>query len=269
MWIRVPETIRIELSGTLAPNISAKDVMLFILGQIGCDGAKDMVLEFCGPVVEAMPIDERMTLSNMAIECGAMCGYIAPDEKMLHYLNVDGEQAAEELALANDEGCEFDRVLRYDLTSLKPMVACPPSPDRVLSVDDLGDVKITKAYIGSCTGGKLHDLAEAAEVLRGRKIAEGVRLFVVPASQLVRAEAEKLGYMQIFRDAGGEVLKSGCGACINAGMGNLEKNETGVYATNRNFKGRSGDPSANNYLASPRVVAASAISGRITDQYDE
>lgn len=266
MWIRVPETIRIELSGTLGPNISAKDVMLFLLGQIGCDGAKDKVLEFCGPVVESLPIDERMTLSNMAIECGAMCGFIAPDAKTLHYLNCEEGYGMDPAMLTNDEGCEFDRVLQFDLSSLRPMIACPPSPDKVVSVGEVGDVPITKAYIGSCTGGKLHDLAEAAEVLRGRRVADGVRLYVVPASQLVRKLAEELGYMQIFRDAGGEVLKSGCGACINAGMGNLDKNETGVYATNRNFKGRSGDPSANNYLASPRVVAASAIHGKITDE---
>jgi homoaconitate hydratase family protein len=265
MWIRVPETIRIELTGKLSANISAKDVMLFLLGQIGCDGAKDKVLEFCGPVVETMPIDERMTLSNMAIECGAMCGFIAPDEKTLHYLNCEGAEL-DLAALTNDERCKFDRILQYDLTSLRPMIACPPSPDKVVSVSELGHVPITKAYIGSCTGGKLHDLAEAAEVLRGRKVAAGVRLYVVPASQVVRKTAEELGYMQIFRDAGGEVLKSGCGACINAGMGNLDKDETGVYATNRNFKGRSGDPSANNYLASPRVVAASAIHGKITDE---
>ena len=170
--------------------------------------------------------------------------------------------------MTNDEGCEFAREMVYDLSSMSSMVACPPSPDQVVPVREVGNVPITKAYIGSCTGGKLHDLAEAANVLRGRKVADGVKLFVVPASQLVRKQADELGYMRVFREAGAEILKSGCGACINAGLGALDKQETGIYATNRNFKGRSGDPTANNYLASPRVVAISAICGKISDEID-
>ena len=253
MWIRVPETIRIELTGELPQDISAKDIMLFLLGQIGCDGGKDCVLEFYGPVVEALPVDERMTLANMAIECGAMCGFIKP---------VDSEDPY----LENDADSEYYRELSYDMSSLKSMVACPPRPDSVKSVEEVGDVTITKAYIGSCTGGKLHDLVAAADVLKDRHIAENVRLFVVPASQQVRKHAEESGTMKILEDAGAEILKSGCGACINAGMGALDREETGIYATNRNFNGRSGDPTANNYLASPRVVAISAVRGKISDE---
>lgn len=155
---------------------------------------------------------------------------------------------------------------RYNLSNLQPQVACPPKPDQVVGISELGDVPITRAFIGSCTGGKLFDLASVAEVLKGHHIAPGVDMFVVPASQEVRQKAEQLGYLKIFEEAGVQVLKSGCGACINAGIGGLRKEETGVYATNRNFKGRSGDPTAKNYLASPRVVAISAVRGKISDK---
>lgn len=268
MWVRVPETIVMELSGTLAPHVSAKDIMLFILGQIGCDGATGKVIEFCGPVVRALPIAERMTLANMAIECGARCGMISADQTTLDYLQQRNVIGQPDQLVDNDPGCEFARRYSFDLSDLRAQVACPTRPDRVASVQELAQVPITRAYIGSCTGGKLHDLAEAAAVLRGRRIAPGVNLFVAPASQDVRQQAEALGYLKIFADAGAEVLKSGCGACINAGLGGLGKQETGIYATNRNFKGRSGDPTAHHYLASPRVVAISAVRGWISDQLE-
>ena len=210
-----------------------------------------------------------MTLANMAIECGAMCGLIAADPRACEYLSRARGEAVPTPDLEGDPGCEYERVYRFDLSDLKPQVACPPSPDQVVGVDQLGDVPITRAYIGSCTGGKLFDLQQAAEVLKGRRVAPGVSLFAVPASQAIRLRAEELGYMQVLRDAGARVLKSGCGACINAGHGGLGRDEVGVYATNRNFQGRSGDPSARNYLASPRVVAISAVRGKITDQLGE
>jgi len=172
------------------------------------------------------------------------------------------------MIVQNDPGCRFASEYSYDLSDLGAQAACPTRPDRVVSVKDLDRVPITRAYIGSCTGGKLHDLAEAAEVLQDRHVAPGVTLFVAPASQEVRQQAEQLGYLEVFTEAGAQILKSGCGACINAGVGALGHQETGVYATNRNFKGRSGDPTASNYLASPRVVAISAVRGWITDQLE-
>ncbi|MEM9541303.1 MAG: aconitase/3-isopropylmalate dehydratase large subunit family protein [Cyanobacteria bacterium P01_E01_bin.42] len=268
MWIRVPPTLLFELSGSLPSGISAKDIMLKILGEISCSGATGKVMEFRGPVIDALAIDERMTLANMAIECGAMCGLIAPDEKTDRYIRervARGNIIADEReAVIGDRDAVYERIYQFDLSDLEPQIARPPKPDRVVSISQLEDVAITKAFIGSCTGGKLLDLARAAEVLKGQRVASTVELFVVPASQEVRQQAESLGYLEILQQAGARILKSGCGACINAGMGALEREETGIYATNRNFKGRSGDPTGQNYLASPRTVAISAINGKIS-----
>ena len=266
LWIRVPGTLLIELTGTLPQSISAKDIMLFILGQIGCHGATGKVIEFRGSVIEQLPIDERMTLANMAIECGAVCGLIAPDRKTVEYVR---DRTSEDFTVVvGDSDAEYEQVYQFDLSTLEPLVACPPKPDQVVAVSQLDEIPITRAFIGSCTGGKLHDLAQAAQVLKGHKIAAGVRLFIVPASQQIHQQAQDLGYLEIFEQAGAEVLKSGCGACINAGQGVLGKEEVGVYATNRNFRGRSGDPTAKNYLASPRVVAISALQGKISDRLE-
>lgn len=265
LWLRVPATLLFELSGSLPQGISAKDIMLFILGQIGCNGATGKVIEFRGSIIEQLSIDERMTLANMAIEAGAICGLIAPDELTIEYLqNKIANQKFD--IITSDRDAEYEHIYSFDLTELEPQVARPSKPDRVVNISELAEIKITKAFIGSCTGGKLYDLAQAAEVLKGRKIARGVDLFIVPASQQVRQQAEQLGYLDILERSGAQILKSGCGACINAGIGVLEREEVGIYATNRNFKGRSGDPSGQNYLASPRIVAISAVQGKISDQ---
>ena len=266
MWIRVPPTLVFELSGTLPPQISAKDIILFILGKLGCGGATSKVMEFRGSIIQQLPLDERLTLANMAIECGAMCGLIAADEVTNDYVTSRTSIGFED-AIA-DPDAEYEAVYQFDLSHLEPQVARPPKPDQVVNISQLEDVPITKAFIGSCTGGKLYDLAQAAAVLKDRQVAQGVDLFVVPASMEVRQKAEELGYLAIFEESGAQMLKSGCGACINSGKGVLDKEETGVYATNRNFKGRSGDPTAKNYLASPRTVAISAIKGKITANLD-
>lgn len=267
LWIRVPATLRIELSGTLQPGVSAKDIMLFLLGQLGCDGAIGRVIEFCGQVIDQLPLDERMTLANMAIECGALCGLMSPDALTCAYSRDRSNQPFE--VITSDAAAIYERVYTFDLSHLTPQVACPPKPDQVVDARQLNSIPITKAFIGSCTGGKLFDLAAAADVLRGRKVAPEVSLFVVPASQFVLEQAKTLGYINILEQAGAVVLKSGCGACINAGKGVLAAEETGIYATNRNFKGRSGDPTGKNYLASPRTVAISAVQGRISDRLEE
>ncbi len=266
MWIRVPQTLVFELSGTLPPHISAKDIILFILGQIGCAGATSKVMEFRGSIITQLPFDERLTLANMAVECGAICGLIVPDETTRNYVKSRSSQEFEEII--GDPDAEYEKVYQFDFSNLEPQVARPPKPDQVVSISQLEDIPITKAFIGSCTGGKLYDLAQAAEVLKDRKIADGVNLFIVPASVEIREKAEALGYLEIFEQAGAQLLKSGCGACINSGIGVLAKEETGVYATNRNFKGRSGDPSGKNYLASPRTVAISAVKGKISHHLD-
>nr|ASR75183.1 hypothetical protein [Nostoc sp. KVJ2] len=266
MWIRVPPTLVFELSGTLPSKISAKDIILFILGKIGCAGATSKVMEFRGSILAQLPFDERLTLANMAVECGAICGLIVPDEVTREYLKNRVSQEFTEIS--GDADAEYEKVYQFDLSDLEPQVARPPKPDQVFPISQLEDIPITKAFIGSCTGGKLYDLAQAAEVLNGRQLAEGVNLFIVPATIEIREQAEKLGYLDIFEQAGAQILKTGCGACINSGLGVLAKEETGIYATNRNFKGRSGDPTGKNYLASPRTVAISAVNGKISDRFD-
>ena len=267
LWLRVPATLRIELSGKLSSKVSAKDIMLFILGELGCNGATGKVIEFAGSAIAQLPIDERMTLSNMAVECGAMCGLMAVDEKTRAYVSSKTSVSFEEVVA--DVDAEYERIYRYDLSQLEPQVARPPSPDCVVPASEVGHVPITRAFIGSCTGGKLHDLAAAAAAIKGRRVHPNVSLFVVPASQEVRQQAAQLGYLDWLEQAGATVLKSGCGACINAGKGVLGKGEVGIYATNRNFKGRSGAASARNYLASPRTVATSAVQGRISTEASE
>lgn len=264
MWIRVPQTLVFELSGTLPSKISAKDIMLFILGQIGCAGATSKVMEFRGSILTQLPFDERLTLANMAVECGAICGLIVPDEVTREYVKNRSSQDFTEIS--GDADAEYERIYQFDLSNLEPQVARPPKPDGVVGISQLEDIPITKAFIGSCTGGKLYDLAQAAEVLNGRHLADGVNLFIVPATMEIREQAQELGYLDIFEQAGAQILKTGCGACINSGLGVLAKEETGIYATNRNFKGRSGDPTGKNYLASPRTVAISAINGKISDR---
>ena len=265
MWIRVPSTVVFELSGTLPKHLSAKDIMLFILGKIGCQGAIGKVIEFRGSIIEQLSIDERMTLSNMAVECGAMCGLIAPDTITEEYLK--DKCISEFENIVGDVDAEYDYVYQFNLSNLEPQIACPPKPDRVVGISSLAEVPITLAFVGSCTGGKLADLAEVAKVLKDRSIDRNVQMYVVPASQSVRQQAVELGYFDIFERAGVQILKSGCGACINSGKGVLGERETGIYATNRNFTGRTGDPTGKNYLASPRIVAISAIKGKISDRF--
>jgi homoaconitate hydratase family protein len=268
MWLRVPGTIVFDLQGTLPEELSAKDIILFILGKIGCQGALGKVLEFRGSIIEQLSIDERMTLSNMAVECGAMCGLIVPDRVTAEYLQdkLPDQDTADYTSIVGDEDATYESVYQFDLSNLKTQIACPPKPDNVVNLQDLPETPITLAFIGSCTGGKLTDLAQAAAVLKGRQVNPQVQMYVVPASQQIRQQAEALGYFEIFAQAGVQILKSGCGACINSGRGVLGQQETGIYATNRNFTGRTGDPTGKNYLASPRVVSISAVKGIISDR---
>ena len=264
LWLRVPGTIVVELEGKLPTAISAKDIMLFILGKIGCQGAIGKVLEFRGEIIKQLSMDERMTLSNMAVECGAMCGLIVPDQTTAAYLA--DKNPADYTPIVGDRDALYDHIYQFDLSQLEPQIACPPKPDNVVSISELPETPITLAFIGSCTGGKLRDLAQAAAVLQNNQVNPNVQMYVVPASQQVRQEAEALGYWDIFTQAGVQILKSGCGACINSGKGVLGQQETGIYATNRNFTGRTGDPTGKSYLASPRIVSISAINGRISDR---
>ncbi len=245
IWLKVPESIRVDLHGRLPRGVHAKDVILHILQQVTMNGFTDAVVEFSGPALEHLSDDDRSTIANMVVEGGGTCGLFPVGKVRAH------------------EDATFRSTLSFDLSGLTPYVAPPFKPDNGVPVSDLEDTPIDVAWIGSCTGGKLEDLAAAAEVVQGRKVASGVRLIVSPATLKIMEEAGKRGYLRSFLEAGGQVVPPSCGACLGMGPGTLKDGEVGVFASNRNFKGRAGEGSV--YLASPATVAASALKGRITD----
>ena len=268
--VRVPETVRFVLRGKMAPDVSAKDVMLHILAQPFFRTSKGIgkVLEFGGPAIAGMALDERATLTNMAVEAGGFTGIIEPDEVVIDYLHQMRGIPKEDLrkrVVRSDDGAQYLESFDIDLDAVKPMVATPGDPRNGVPLAQLGgDVKIDIAYGGSCTGGKKADMDMYARVLRGRHVAPGVKLFIQFGSQHIRRYAEEQGYVDIFQRAGVEMINPSCGACINAGPGaSTSKEQVTVSAINRNFPGRSGPGKV--YLASPLTVAASAVAGKIVD----
>ena len=263
IWVQVPRTIRMRWDGKLAAGVAAKDMMLALIGRFGMNGGAYQAVEFAGDAVRALPMHERMTLANMSAELGAQVGLIAPDEVTRDWLAVHGAPGVEIDSWHSDEGgVEEEHV--FDASTLQPQVAAPFSPANTRAAADLADVAIQTAYIGACTGAKLEDLRYAAQVLRGKHVAPGVRLLVAPASHADRDEAQREGTWQVLADAGAQLLPSACGVC--AGYGDsFGPDETVISSTARNFKGRMGPPSTQVYLASAYTVAASALAGRITD----
>lgn len=266
IWIRVPETIQMRWSRRLCAGVSAKDMMLHMIGLFGMSGGQYQAVEFSGEAVSALSMRERMTLSNMSAELGAQAGLIAPDQTTAKWLQDAGapiEDYSQWFSDANSAMTRHD----FDAATLAPQVAAPHSPANVHDVAAFGTTAIDVAYIGACTGAKLDDLRAAASVLKGRKTAAGMRLIVAPASQRDQSLAENEGVMQILRDSGAEIGANSCGAC--AGYGDsLAGARNVISSTARNFKGRMGSPSTNVYLASPYTVAASAVAGRIYDPRD-
>jgi homoaconitate hydratase family protein/3-isopropylmalate dehydratase, large subunit len=256
LWVRVPETIRMEWQGRLAPGVMAKDMMLHMIGRFGMNGSQYQAVEFTGSAVRALPMQERMTLSNMSAELGAQVGLISPDETTYAWLADHGAECAPG-DWHSDEGTAIATHV-FDANSLEPQVAAPHSPTNTDGVSRHVGKPIDVAYIGACTGAKLEDLRAAAAVLRGRRIAPGVRLSVAPASAHDQAVAEREGVMGVLRDAGAEVLPTACGACAGYGA-------TVISTTARNFRGRMGSATASVYLGSPYTVAASALTGQISD----
>jgi 3-isopropylmalate/(R)-2-methylmalate dehydratase large subunit len=269
IWLRVPETLQMHWRGRLQPGVSAKDMMLHMLGRFGMNGGQYQAVEFCGEAVHALSMQERMTLSNMSAEMGAQAGLIAPDATTADWLRSAGVPAE---ALDNLTQWQTDAeaaVTRHDFdaSTLAPHVAAPHSPANSAAVDQYRDTRVDVAYIGACTGAKLDDLRAAASMLRGRRVAAGVRLMVAPASQQDQAAAQQEGVLQVLQEAGAELFPTACGACAGYG-GTLEDNTNVISSTARNFKGRMGSPTAQVYLASPYTVAASALRGVITDPRD-
>ncbi len=267
IWLRVPQTIAMNWSGSLSAGVCAKDMMLAMIARFGMNGANYQAVEFTGSAVRALSMQERMTLCNMSAELGAQTGLVAPDEVTRSWLKqagVNASDVAEDLpVLASDIG-SIDQQHDFDAATLSPQLAAPHSPAHGVPIADHADTRIDVAYIGACTGAKLDDLRFAARVLKGRKVASGVQLMVAPASLRDRAQAEREGTLQCLTDAGATVLPSTCGAC--AGYGDsFADGQTVISSTARNFKGRMGPPGTQVFLGSAYTVAASALRGRITD----
>ena len=269
---REPMTIRVNLTGTLSPGVVAKDVILFVMGQLGVNGATDRVIEFHGPVVEAMSMDARMTLCNMAIEAGGTCGICQPDMTTVDYLwpFIQGEFASKEAALAEysrwvaDADANYEKVLNFDISTLEPQVTYGFKPDCVKPVKEMAGTRVDQVYIGTCTNGRIEDLRQAAEVLKGRRIAESVRGIVSPATPKIFQEALAEGVILVFMDAGFCVTNPTCGACLGMSNGVLAEGEVCASTSNRNFNGRMGKGGMV-HLMSPASAAAAAITGVITD----
>lgn len=263
LWVRVPQTLRMEWQRRLTPGVMAKDMMLHMIGRFGMNGGQYQAVEFCGTAVQALSMQERMTMSNMSAEMGAQVGLIAPDATTREWLAPMGVPDVDTSGWHTDPGAEADTHV-FDASTLAPQVAAPHSPANTRGVQDFSDVGVDVAYIGACTGAKLDDLRAAARVLKGHRVSKGVRLMVAPASLQDQSAAEGEGIMQVLRHAGAEVLPTACGACSGYG-GTIPDGANVIATTARNFKGRMGSATAQVYLASPYTVAASALSGYISD----
>lgn len=264
IWLRVPESILFLWEGTLGPGVMAKDVILKSIGDIGHAGATYQSMEFSGSAIRSLSMDERMCISNMCVEAGAKCGLIAPDEKTEDYLKAHNCLRPHE-GLCSDPDARYVRTLEYDAGSLIPQVACPHNVDNVRSITEVRGTHMDRAYLGSCTGGRLNDLKIAARILKGKKVHQGTKLLVSPASQKIWKETAALGILSDLADAGAVILAPTCGACLGVHSGILGGGETCISASNRNFKGRMGSKESFVYLASPATVAASAIEGALAD----
>ena len=262
-WFKVPETIKVNLTGKLKKYVTGKDVILHLIGMIGVDGALYKSLEFTGPGVAALSMDDRFTISNMAIEAGGKAGIFPVDEKTLQYLKEAG--AAEPKIFSADEDAAYSSQVDIDLSTVELTVSYPHLPENTHLVKDSSSIKIDQVVIGSCTNGRISDIRAAAEILKGRKVADGVRCIIIPATQKIWKEAMDEGLFDIFIDAGAVVSTPTCGPCLGGYMGILAEGERCVSTTNRNFVGRMGHVKSEVYLASPYTAAASAVTGYITE----
>ena len=263
LWFRVPESIKFVLNGSLKSGVFAKDVILDIIRRIGVDGALYKAMEFTGPVIDELSIEGRLTIANMVIEAGGKNGIINPDEKTIEYVRERSDK--EFTPYTSDPDAEYSEIIGIDCDSLDPMVACPHLPSNVKPAKEIEDIAIDQVYIGSCTNGRIEDMRVAAEILKGKTIADGMRCIVVPASTKIWRQANEEGLFDIFSDAHCVVSSPTCGACLGGWMGVLASGEKCVSTTNRNFVGRMGSTESEVYLASPATAAATALTGHISD----
>ena len=263
IWLKVPSTIKVNSTGRFQKFVTPKDLILYVIGKVGADGANYKAVEFTGPAIDRISISGRMTLCNMTVEIGAKTGLINPDKVTLEFVKTVTNKLFK--ALTSDPDVSYEKTVEVNLNKLGPQVACPHSVDNVKLVKDVEGTKIDQAFLGSCTNGRLEDLELAVKFLDGRKVAKNVRLIVTPASQEVYMQALKRGLFEVFVKAGAFVCNPTCGACFGGHMGLLTAGEVCISTSNRNFVGRMGSPEAEIYLASPATVAASAIAGKIVD----
>lgn len=266
IWLRIPETLKITITGSLPKGVFAKDLILFVIGQITADGANYKAVEFYGETVTRFSISERFTLANLSMEMGAKCAIVPLDRITETHMKRVTDRAY--YPVYADEGAGYEKDFIFDVSDLKPQVACPHQVDNVKPIDGVRGTKIDQVVVGSCTNGRLDDLEIVAGVLKGRKVHPSLRMLILPGSRKVYLEALGLGHIETFLKAGAVVLNPGCGPCLGAHEGILAPGEKCLATTNRNFKGRMGSPDAEVYLASPYVAALSAVAGEITDRLD-
>ena len=277
LWFKVPETIQFNINGSLKENVSAKDVILHIIGQVGADGSTYKSCEFIGETVSDMSMSDRMVLSNMAIEMGGKTGLMEPDAKTYDYLKdrVSGENKSRLKAFIEKSNLKTSpdsaslETVDIDVNNLEPQIACPHNVDNVKPASELGDVELDQVFIGSCTNGRIEDLRDAAKILKGNKIANGLRMLVIPASRETYLKALDEGLLKIFVEAGALISQPCCGPCLGGHTGLIGPGEVSLSTSNRNFKGRQGSPEGEVYLSSAKVAATSAIEGRIAVPEEE
>lgn len=263
--VEVPATIKVIVEGELPKYVTPKDLILHLIGKISAEGANFKVLEFYGSTIRNMSTSGRLTVCNMAVEAGATSGIVPPDDETVRYLIEEAGYTGEIDMLTADEGAVYDRIVEIDATKLEPQIACPHTVDNVKPVSEVEGTKVHQIVIGSCTNGRLDDIKIAADFLRGKKVARGVRMLVFPASSRIYTQAVEAGYVTDLMKAGAVVMNSGCGPCLGVHQGALGDGEVALATTNRNFKGRMGNPTSDVYLASPVVAAFSALTGVITN----
>lgn len=261
-WLKVPKTIKVEVNGKFGFGVYPKDLILHLIGKIGADGATYCALEFSGDTIDKMEMTDRFTIANMAVEAGAKAGLFKTDSKTFDYLSQRG-RSDKFVAIEPDEDAQYDRIIKIDASKIKPTVSCPHTVDNTKLASELSDVKVDQIFLGSCTNGRIEDLRIAAKILDGKKVKEGVRLLVSPASRDVFLQALREGLIEIFVKAGAAIVTSGCGCCVGVHSGILGDNEVCLSTQNRNFQGRLGNTKGFIYLCSPSVAAYSAIFGHI------